>query len=162
MTYKEIELPNAPHAEHLKAAASEYQAIAITTMREIAQRYQRTPEYPFIDTKLSLITGEDFPASDPVRGPQAIYGWIQGRGLEALAGHARWIEQRGIDELLTKQLRPIAREVMEQLQRMRARNAGRLRFFMIPRPRRFTPPISAKPQVHPQVAREPGRVGVAW
>ena len=138
MTYKEIELPNAPRTEHLKAAASEYQAIAITTMREIAQRYQRTPQYPFIDTKLSLITGEDFPANDPVRGPQAIYGWIQGRGLEALAGHARWIEQRGIDELLTKQLRTIAREVMEQLRRMRARNAGRLHFFMFPDGQPFT------------------------
>ena len=88
MRYQRIELPNAPRAEHLKAAASDYQAIAITTTREIVQRYQQTPNYPFIDTKLNLITGENFPASDPIRGPQAIYGWIQGRGKPSLGMRA--------------------------------------------------------------------------
>ena len=88
MRYQRIELPNAPRAEHLKAAASDYQAIAITTTREIVQRYQQTPNYPFIDTKLNLITGENFPASDPIHGPQAIYGWIQGRGKPSLGMRA--------------------------------------------------------------------------
>ena len=155
MRYQRIELPNAPRAEHLKAAASDYQAVAITAMREIAQRYQQTPDYPFIDTKLSLITGENFPASDPIRGPQAIYGWIQGRGLEALARHARWIEGCGIDDLLAAQLRTIAREVMEQLRHMRARNAGRLRFFMFPDGQPFMLDAKGQPQQYEVTADSP-------
>ena len=155
MRYQRIELPNAPRAEHLKAAASDYHAIAITAMREIARRYQQTPDYPFIDTKLSLITGKNFPASDPIRGPQAIYGWIQGRGLEALAGHARWIERCGIDDLLAAQLRTIAQEVMEQLRHMRARNAGRLRFFMFPDGQPFMLDAKGQPQPYEVTADYP-------
>jgi hypothetical protein len=41
---------------------------------------------PLLDTKLDLAhpAAPDFDASDPVRGRDAVYGWIQGRGLEAL------------------------------------------------------------------------------
>lgn len=61
----------------------------------VVSRFERDTGYPFVDTKLSTITGEDFPeASDPdldFRGRGAVFGWIQGRGLEALAGHAAYL-----------------------------------------------------------------------
>ena len=50
------------------------------------------PDSPFIDTKLNSITLEDYTDEDGLRGPSYLYGWIQGRGLEALATHAAYFE----------------------------------------------------------------------
>lgn len=47
---------------------------------------------PFIDTKLNSITLRDYTDDDGLRGPSYLYGWIQGRGLEALATHAAYFE----------------------------------------------------------------------
>lgn len=46
----------------------------------------------FLNTKLHSVTLRDYDASDGHRAPQYIYGWIQGRGLEALATHADFFE----------------------------------------------------------------------
>lgn len=42
----------------------------------------------FLDTKVDALTGRGYGAADGLRGPDWIYGWIQGRGLEALATFA--------------------------------------------------------------------------
>lgn len=44
----------------------------------------------FLNTKQNSLTGEDYGTQDGVRGPDYTYGWIQGRGLEALVGHAQF------------------------------------------------------------------------
>jgi len=58
----------------------------------VLSRFEKDRGYPFINTKLSTITGEDFPEPYDIEadffGKTAVFGWIQGRGLEALAGHA--------------------------------------------------------------------------
>ena len=95
MPYRNVHLPEATSTRHLRAAAVDYGVIAKTMMEAIVERCERDADYPFIDTKLDLITGRDFAPDDPIRGRGAIYGWIQGRGLEALVGHARWWERRG-------------------------------------------------------------------
>ena len=41
-----------------------------------------------LDTKVNPITGADYGAADGLRGPGWTYGWIQGRGLEAMASFA--------------------------------------------------------------------------
>jgi hypothetical protein len=46
----------------------------------------------FLNTKLHSVTLRDYDASDGHRAPQYIYGWIQGRGLEALATHAGFFD----------------------------------------------------------------------
>lgn len=51
------------------------------------------PDSPFIDTKLSSIDLRDYTEEDGLRGPSYLYGWIQGRGLEALATHAAFFER---------------------------------------------------------------------
>ena len=137
MPYSRFEMPDAPRTADLLRAAGDYEAVALESMAEIVRRYRRTPSYPFIDTKLNLITGEDFAAGDPIRGREAVYGWIQGRGLEALAGHARFFAQRELGGELEGAMRAMAREVLERLRRMRARNNGRLCFFMFPDGRPF-------------------------
>lgn len=47
----------------------------------------------FLNTKQNSLTCKDYGAEDGVCGPDYIYGWIQGRGLEALIGHAGFFEE---------------------------------------------------------------------
>jgi len=62
---------------------------------------------PLIDTKLNSLSLQDYNQSDGLRGPNFIYGWIQGRGLEALILHARYFEN--IDQQLSKRLNNAAK-----------------------------------------------------
>ena len=132
MPYRNVHLPGATSTTHLRAAAVDYGVIAKTMMEAIVERCERDADYPFIDTKLDLITGRDFAPDDPIRGRGAIYGWIQGRGLEAVAGHGGWWECRGESRDLVDRMRAVAADVLAQLRRMRANNEGRLSFFMTP------------------------------
>tara|TARA_Y100000588_G_scaffold97414_1_gene105692 strand:+ start:23928 stop:25292 length:1365 start_codon:yes stop_codon:yes gene_type:complete len=131
MPYHSVELPLDPTVSDLRAAADDYEAIAVTMMEAILDRYERSDD-PFIDTKLNLISGADFPDDDPIRGRNAIYGWIQGRGLEALAGHANWLERGGGHESLVRRIDLALREILDRLRQMRNRNGGHLGFFMFP------------------------------
>ncbi|MBL8589788.1 MAG: AGE family epimerase/isomerase [Methylobacteriaceae bacterium] len=47
----------------------------------------------FLNTKVNSLTGADYGAEDGLRGPSFTYGWIQGRGLEALTTHAAFFAQ---------------------------------------------------------------------
>src|SRR3569623_2201274 len=80
---------------NLDALLHDYEVMLATIMRTLLDRHERDPQYPFIDTKLSIITGKDFPQEEDetraFKGKTAIFGWIQGRGLEAFAQHARWL-----------------------------------------------------------------------
>ena len=134
LSYRGAALPPEPTIDEVRRAVPDYEAIAGTVMEALADRYEGNPEYPFIDTKLDLRTGADFPVDDPVRGRRTIYGWIQGRGLEALAGHAQWSRGHGDPAVqsLSPRLGRMAREVLDSLRRMRDRNGGHLYFFMEP------------------------------
>jgi len=131
-SYSGVLLPEDPTFEQLQAVVPDYTAMLLAVMAALADRYERRPDYPFVDTKLDLLTGQDFPEDDPVRGPDTIYGWIQGRGLEALAGHCIWMHRRGVGTELLPRLQRMMREVLVRLRQMRRRNQGRLSFFMSP------------------------------
>lgn len=75
--------------------------MATEWMRKAAGRYDRcnratliwllgrgTLNGGFLNAKVHSITGEDYDGSSGLRGPDFTYGWIQGRGLEALATFA--------------------------------------------------------------------------
>lgn len=47
----------------------------------------------FLNTKQNSLTLKDYSADEGLRGPDYTYGWIQGRGLEALVGHAEFFER---------------------------------------------------------------------
>ncbi len=47
----------------------------------------------FLNTKQNSLTLKDYDREDGVRGPDYTYGWIQGRGLEALVDHAEFFER---------------------------------------------------------------------
>jgi len=76
----------------LPAFIPDCRAAAAAGMALVVSRFERHPGYPFVDTKLSTINGGDFQepedAGSDFRGRSAVFGWIQGRGMEALAGHA--------------------------------------------------------------------------
>lgn len=133
--YKGTLISYAPTPKQLREAASDYEAIILTPMQFIVDRYNRKPDYQWIDTKLSLISGQDFPEDDLLRGPNTIYGWIQGRSLEALVGHARWLRDNNEMEVKTRlieQIDKIIREVFTQLKVVWEKNSGHLFFFMTP------------------------------
>ncbi len=136
--YQGVLLPERPSVDAVRSVLPDYRAMLIAVMAAIADRYERTPGYPYIDTKLDLITGEDFAADDPVRGPGAVYGWIQGRGLESLTGHCLWMRRHNQAAGLRLRLERIAADLLTKLLEIRARNAGHLTFFMSPQGNPFT------------------------
>jgi hypothetical protein len=129
-------LPVAPQPAHLLAVKRYYEDMLVAVMRTLAERW--SPEYPFVDTKLDLgsATAADFKRTDPIRGHGAVYSWIQGRGLEALAGHCAWLrgqsDSSAAAQELELRLREILAAVLDTVQRMRGQNDGRLWFFMRP------------------------------
>ncbi|WP_309083932.1 hypothetical protein [Chelativorans sp.] len=76
-------------------------------LQEAAERYTRanaatlewmlsrpTLKSGFLNTKLNSITLADYTSADGLRGPDYTYGWIQGRGLEAIVTHAGFFADR--------------------------------------------------------------------
>jgi hypothetical protein len=69
--------------------------------------------HPFLDLKVNSITMRDYDRSDGLRSPDYVYGWIQGRGLEALITHGIWLETRNGD--LSRRLLARARLLYDAL-----------------------------------------------
>ena len=130
--FRGVLLPEEPTLEQVREILPDYTEMLLRVMTALADRADRHPDYPFVDTKLDLITGEDFPEQDPIRGRDTIYGWIQGRALEALAGHCIWIHRQDLGADLLARLQTLMRKTLFQLRQMRRRNNGRLSFFMTP------------------------------
>jgi hypothetical protein len=65
----------------------------------------------FLNTKQNSLTMRDYKATDGWRAPEVLYGWIQGRGLEALIMHARFFDRTS--PALAERLREAA-EVLYQ------------------------------------------------
>ena len=135
-------LPVAPQPAHLRQVQQYYEEMVVAVMQTLTTRWD--PSYPFVDTKLDVGSpeGADFQPNDPIRGRNAVYGWIQGRGLEALAGHCAWLRRRNDASAerpaaaheswrpLQLELREILSAVVVTVQSMRRQNNGRLWFFL--------------------------------
>lgn len=134
LQYRGDRLPEHPTIRQANAAVADCEAILCTSMEAILERFEAHPEYPFVDTKLDLRTGQDHLADDPLRGRSTIFGWMQGRGLEAVAGHAQWMESHDRSEVraLAPRLKGMAAQVLDTVRRIRKRNQGHLYFFMRP------------------------------
>jgi len=68
----------------------------------------------FLNSKQNSITLADYTDADGIRGPGYTYGWIQGRGLEALATHAAYFEPT--DPALAEKIDAVARPLYALLQ----------------------------------------------
>jgi mannose/cellobiose epimerase-like protein (N-acyl-D-glucosamine 2-epimerase family) len=100
----------------------------------VLDRFGKRPDYPWIETKYSVLTGSDFPEDDPVRGLDTVYGWIQGRALEALSTYAQWEEA---DAGLREKIPEVVQTVQQSLRAARAVNDGHLYFTMTAEGRAF-------------------------
>ncbi len=133
--YRGSLFPEQPTIEQVREASGDYVAIALEVMRAIVDRYERNPDYGWIDTKIHLVSGRDFSEEELIRGPRTVYGWIQGRGLEALVGHARWFRNhlQGPEiENLLQQMDCMIREILGRILSVRERNCGHVFFYMTP------------------------------
>jgi hypothetical protein len=74
----------------------------------------------FLNTKLHSVTLRDYTAADGHRAPEYVYGWIQGRGLEALATHAGFFDRD--DPALAADLDRAAGPLFEALNELVARD----------------------------------------
>src|SRR5690606_14447786 len=91
--YQGALLPSRPTLTEVRSTLTDYHPMLLSIMHIIAERSERNYRGRLLDTKFSTLTGVSYPADDPIRGPGIVYGYIQGRGLEALAEHCRWIEK---------------------------------------------------------------------
>lgn len=101
----------------------------------------RPPAGPFLDTKVNPLTGADYGPGDGQRGPGWVYGWIQGRGLEALVTFAR--DLAGRDPALSARLLDRARPLYAALDGLVARDGHGAFLYRDGRPVR---PGSGEPQ----------------
>ena len=74
----------------------------------------------FLNSKQNSMTLADYGPADGLRAPEFIYGWIQGRGLEALVTHAAYFE--GSDTQLVGAIDEAARPLYETLRNLWARD----------------------------------------
>jgi hypothetical protein len=78
-------------AEFLQAARATYVEANAGTLAWMLDRPRLRGV--FLNTKQNSLTLRDYGEADSWRGPAILYGWIQGRGLEALVTHARFFER---------------------------------------------------------------------
>jgi len=76
-------------AAFLALASTTYADANAATLRWMLDR---TGPSGFLNTKQNSISLADYGPEDGLRGPAYLYGWIQGRGLEAIATHAAYFE----------------------------------------------------------------------
>jgi len=124
-------LPETPRRKDLQTVSADYHIMLHSIMNFIAQRYVGNPDYPWIDTKIDLISGESYPVRDKLRGPETVYAWIQGRGLESIAEYLLWQEAvKEEDRFNVSVLKGILQTGLSVLKRARCRNRGHLFFFL--------------------------------
>ncbi|NOZ33059.1 MAG: hypothetical protein GXP01_08310 [Alphaproteobacteria bacterium] len=98
-------------AQYLAGVRSTYTQTNAATLRWMLDRPRIGDG--FINTKLNPITLHDYGKTDWLRGVDHVYGWIQGRGLEALVTHARAFDAS--DPELATRLRQAAKQLYTEL-----------------------------------------------
>ena len=127
-----------PTVEEIRKVVPSYEAVLLSVLQYMIRSYRKDPDYPFINTKIDVFTGEalhrDVNGTD-LFGMETIYGWIQGRGLEAVGRHYLWLKKTEFispeeRDYFQAQCLRILREVSSTLNAFRKRNNGRLSFWM--------------------------------
>jgi len=139
-------LIQAPTLDEIRAVARDYEIMLVSILGALLDRYERNPAYPFIDTKLNILTGKDHPEphdpSTDIRGKSAIYGTIQGRGLEALVGHLKWLPTCSVLSAVeitdwTQRLTAMVEGVFHHMESLRAENNDCVPGLMTPAGKAF-------------------------
>lgn len=108
----------------------QYLIIADSTLAVMLDRFEKHPDYGYLDTKFDLITGRDnFDNPDKAmrfRSKDFVYSWIQGRGAEALAGHLT----AGINS--ANRIKDVLSTLCEKLYSVWQANGKRMFFMLSP------------------------------
>ena len=126
-----------PDAKELSNMAECYRLILCSMFDNIIVRNQKLIDYPWIDCKINLLTGQDFSKDDPVKGTDAIYCWIQGRALEAISAYVQWAEESKLHICTLKGARAILEKIFNQLITVNSENHGHLFFLLNQKGRPF-------------------------
>lgn len=81
--------------DFMQQARASYVACNADTLRWVLARPKLHGS--FLNTKQNSITLADYGPEDGLRGPDYLYGWIQGRGLESLVTHAEFFAHEDPD-----------------------------------------------------------------
>ena len=120
--------------EGLKDIRKQFTSITLEVLDAIIARSELDLDYHFIDTKLNIISGKNIYPPAPgqkYNAKNVIFSWIQGRGLEALAGHAKWLEEdipKNQDRI--ERIRCILKKLIIKMEECRAKNNGKMFFIM--------------------------------
>jgi len=106
--------------------------IIYSNVSSVVERCDKHEDYIWIDTKYNVIDGLEYQIDDKIHGQNTIYAWIQGRGIEALAGHISYLKKYHGNEstALVGQIRNILKLILFQLSKIRAQCGGHVYFFM--------------------------------
>ncbi|MBN1900283.1 hypothetical protein JW926_03040 [Candidatus Sumerlaeota bacterium] len=124
-----------------------YARMLISIISWIVERYHRDQDYGWINSKIDLLTGEDFDDGDLLRGKNTVYGWIQGRALEALALHAAWMKRIPKSGNPPHEMNEIIIRLYDKLQDARKQNRGHLYFMMDIDGKAFAPDQTGKERI---------------
>ncbi|WOO41541.1 hypothetical protein [Rubellicoccus peritrichatus] len=121
--------------EQLHQLISDYVTLLLGNLSFVLQRYDPIDGSGFIDTKFDLHEGSDFNEAHSIKSKNVVYGWVQGRALEALAEHYYWAMdfQEEIGEnsiILREEIVNVLKGLSDRLEAMRNRHGGRLSFLM--------------------------------
>ncbi len=130
----------------LERVVPQYRRILLETVDTILERFERNGAYPFLDTKIDVFSGKDLSrtvGATDIFGRETVYAWIQSRGVEALCGHAQWIETlpdltAERKQALRERIRRTVARVVRALEAARHANGGSLFFWMDADGRPFT------------------------
>ncbi|MHB9071227.1 MAG: AGE family epimerase/isomerase [Sedimentisphaerales bacterium] len=128
-------LPPNPNISQMFSCRELYDRIILENISLVLGRYGGKKNYPWIDTKFDISSGRDFSEADPIRGQTAVYGWIQGRALESIAEHVKWLLIRpstAESMSLVTRSKDILRCLAKHLETILSRNNGHLFFLMTP------------------------------
>lgn len=142
-SFAAVQIESIDDGASIRAAARSYETAILSVLRLMLDRYALDRCDGLLDMKFDLLTGDDFPASDPICGPRAVFSWIQGRGLEALAGHAAWLCAKAIEvrdihgrgdlagtSVIQVRIHDVTSKLIDRTERLRRAAGGRLRFLM--------------------------------
>lgn len=112
-----------------------YQQLVLENLDFLIHRFFEQEDPKFLNTKVNLFKGEEFTHRHnqkmSIYDHDLVYGWVQGRGLEALAGHAKWIEGLDIEqkENYLSAIRKMLEIIGERTEQIRSENGGHLYFM---------------------------------
>lgn len=112
--------------------SQQYHDLIIKSMTIILDRFEKNAaSYGFIDTKFNIVSGKDFEGDESFMQRECIFGWIQGRALESLAGHWYYFKNTARKDLC-RRIENCLQQLTVKLELCRRNGGGHIYFAMTP------------------------------